>query len=139
VTTPHLQPHEIADLICAELDPLMTANGFLAGQSGVGADDVGIVYCTPHDEFRRRFPALAPAIQYGDTGACTDLNIYAGTGPSGRLYDIRFDGISLAELLAEEGVGFAGEAETIAGVPVQAGAIRLRMVLERMLARHAVV
>lgn len=135
----HLKPHELADLVCAELDPLMTANGFLAGQSGVGSDEVGTVYCTSHDEFRRRFPTLAPTIQYGDEGACTDLNIRASTGPRGRLHDIRFDGVSLAELLAEEGVGFSGEAEAIAGIPVQVGAIRLRLVLEKVLARHAVV
>jgi hypothetical protein len=70
----HLESAALADVICAELDPLMTANGFLHGQIGIGTD-IGIVYCAPYEKFRRRFPHLAPTIHHSDEGACTDLNI----------------------------------------------------------------
>lgn len=130
------EPQDLADLICTELGPLMTANGFRAGQSGVGAD-IGIVYCTPHDEFRRRFPDLAPTLQYGDEGACTDLNIYARTGAGARLQEIRFDGVTLEDLLAEDGIEFANEADTILAMPAHDGAIRLRSALDELFSRHA--
>lgn len=74
MSTEPLEPQELADFICNELDALMTTNGFQAGQAGVGTD-VGIIYCTPYQEFRRRFPHLALTIDYDDEGACTDLNI----------------------------------------------------------------
>ncbi|MDF2563430.1 MAG: hypothetical protein K0R99_4876 [Microbacterium sp.] len=114
----------------------MTANGFQAGQSGVG-DDIGIIYCAPHVEFRRRFPRLAPSIQYDDDGACTDLNIHAGTGVGARLHEIRFDGVTLQELLAEEGIDFATEADAIAALPADKGVVRLLSVLNALFARHA--
>ena len=133
-----LESAALADLICAELDPLMTANGFLRGQSGIGTD-VGIVYCTPHREFRRRFPHLAPTIQYGDEGACTDLNIYASVGGRSRLHDIRLDGVSLQEILADEGAGFADEAEAVSELPAAAGAARLRVTLDKLFRRHAII
>lgn len=133
-----LEPAALAELICAELDPLMTANGFLPGQTGIGAD-VGIVYCTPHREFRRRFPHLAPTIQYSDEGACTDLNIYAGVGGRSRLHDIRFDGVSLQELLADEDARFADEADVISELPAAPGAARLRVTLDKLFRRHAIV
>ncbi|MFK4805362.1 hypothetical protein ACI3KX_05820 [Microbacterium sp. ZW CA_36] len=132
----HLEPQALADLICAELNPLMIANGFQAGQSGVG-DDIGIIYCAPHVEFRQRFPGLALTIQYDDDGACTDLNIYAGTEVGARLHEIRFDGVTLRELLAEEGIDFAGEADAIATLPADEGVVRLRSVLNALFARHA--
>ncbi|WP_341994651.1 hypothetical protein MRBLWH7_002349 [Microbacterium sp. LWH7-1.2] len=132
----HLEPQALADLICTELDPVMTANGFQAGQSGVG-DDIGIIYCAPHVEFRRRFPGLGPTIQYDDAGACTDLNIYAGMGVGGRLHEIRFDGVTLHELLAEEGIEYASEADAIAALPAAAGVVRLRSVLSELFSRHA--
>lgn len=133
----HLAPAALAELICAELDPLMTANGFLHGQAGIGTD-VGIIYCTPHKEFRRRFPRLAPTIQYSDEGACTDLNIYASVGGRSRLHDIRFDGISLQELLADEDAGFAEDADVISELPAAAGAARLRVALDTLFRRHGV-
>lgn len=137
VTTEPLEPQELAHFICGKLDALMTTHGFQTGQAGIGAD-VGIIYCTPYQEFRRRFPHLAPTIDYDDEGACTDLNIYASTGPHARLYGIRFDGVSLGELLADESTDFAGEAETISELPAPEGTIHLRMTLERLFARHAV-
>ena len=127
---------DLADVICAALDPLMTAHGFQAGQSGVGAD-IGIIYCAEHVEFRRRFPTLAPTIQYDDEGACTDLNIYASTGQHAKLHDIRFEGVTLEELLAEEGIELAGDAQTIASLPAKEGAMRLRLVLDKLFASHA--
>jgi len=114
----------------------MIANGFQAGQSGVGVD-IGIVYCAPYNEFRRRFPELAPTIHYGDEGACTDLNIYAGTGTGATLREIRFDGITLKDLLAEQGIEFANEADTISSMPAQDAAIRLRSILDKLFSRHA--
>lgn len=129
-------PQYLADVICAALDPLMTAHGFQTGQSGVGAE-IGIIYCSQHVEFRRRFPTLAPTIQYDDEGACTDLNVYASSGPHARLHDIRFDGVTLEEVLAGDGIEFADEARTIASLPAQEGAIRLRSVLDKLFAIHA--
>lgn len=134
---PEPDPQYLADVICAALDPLMTAHGFQAGQSGVGVE-IGIIYCAQHVEFRRRYPMLAPTIQYEDEGACTDLNIYTSSDPRARLHDIRFDGVTLEEVLAGEGVEFADEAHTIASLPAQEGAIRLRSVLEKLFAIHAV-
>jgi hypothetical protein len=90
----------------------MTANGFLHGQIGIGTD-IGIVYCAPYEKFRRRFPHLAPTIHHSDEGACTDLNIYASVRGRSRLHDIRFDGVALQELLADEGASFADEADVI--------------------------
>lgn len=133
---PQLEPQDLADLICAELDPVMTANGFLAGQSVVGVE-IGIIYCAPHHEFRHRFPTLAPTIQYDDEGACTDLNIYSGTGPSATLQEIRVDGVSLEELLAEEGSELASEGEAICTMPASDGAVQLRSVLDTLFSRHA--
>ncbi|SIT85836.1 hypothetical protein SAMN05880545_2403 [Microbacterium sp. RU33B] len=113
----------------------MTANGFLAGQSGVG-EKIGIVYCAPHDEFRQRFPDLAPTIQYGDEGACTDLNIQAGFGADARLEDIRFDGVTLEDLLAGEETGDANEAHAIMSLPAHTGVTRLRSLLDELFTRH---
>ncbi|MFF2486851.1 hypothetical protein ACFVSU_10645 [Microbacterium sp. NPDC058062] len=98
--------------------------------------DIGIIYCAPHDEFRRRFPALAPTIQYGDEGAHTDFNIYAGTGADARLDEIRFDGVALEDLLAEEGIEFANEAAAIMRMPAPDAAVQLRSVLDKLFARH---
>lgn len=134
----HLESAALADLICAELDPLMTANGFLPGQIGIGTD-IGIVYCAPYEKFRRRFPHLAPTIHYSDEGACTDLNIYASVRGRSRLHDIRFDGVALKELLADEGAGFADEADAISEPPADAAAARLRLVLDKLFRRHAIV
>jgi hypothetical protein len=101
----------------------MTANGFQPGQSGVGAD-IGIVYCVQHDEFRRRFSELAPTIRYDDQGACTDLSIYASKGASAKLREIRFEGVTLEELLAEEGIEFASDATRRHGRAERVSAVR---------------
>lgn len=135
MSTQSLEPQELAAFICGELDVLMKPHGFQAGQSGIGKD-VGVIYCIPHREFRRKFPRLAPAAEYSDDGACTDLNIYCSIGPEARLYDIRFEGFSLEELLADEGTDFIGAAETIAKLPAPDGVIRLRTVLGDLFALH---
>lgn len=129
-----LTPQELADFICAELDPLLTAYGFQAGQSGVGYE-VGVIYCTQHADFRRRFPHLAPEVQYNDDGACTDLNINAGIGPNARLHDVRIDGVSLARLVADTAPELIEEAEQIAQIPSDAGVPRLRRVLQVVFTR----
>ncbi|UTT63525.1 hypothetical protein [Microcella humidisoli] len=137
MTAHALTPQELAALLCAELDPLMTRHGFQAGQAGIG-DDVGIVYCMPHAEFRARFPRLAPSIDPDNIGGCTDLNISAGVGPGSRLHNVHLDGVTVAELLAVEGAEFEGDASTIARLPSPQGVVALRTVLERLFARHIV-
>lgn len=134
--TNQLAPQELADFICVELDPLMTSNGFQAGQSGIGYE-VGVIYCTPHADFRRRFPELAPEVQYNDDGACTDLHVNAGNGPRARLHDVRLDGVPLAAFVADIAPDLADEAEQIAQLPSDVGVPRLRDLLEIIFTRAA--
>ncbi len=130
-----LDPVELAELICRELDPLVTRYGFAPGQTGVGPT-VGVVFCAPLTEFRDRFPRLGPEID-GPPGGCVDLTVDAGLGADGRLQSISLEGIPLTALLAAEGPEFAGEAAAIAELPTREGVGRLREVLERLFAGHA--
>ncbi len=96
-------PDAIAVRLCDALDPVMTSHGFAAGQSGASASVVGVVHCSDHRDFRRRFPTLAPGIQYADDGACTDLNISVALDGPARLEEIHLDGHRLDELARDLG------------------------------------
>lgn len=135
MTLPPLDPLELADVICAELDPLMTRYGFAPGQTGVGST-VSVVFCAPLAEFRERFPDLGSEIE-GPLGGCVDLNVDAGLGADERLRSVSLEGISLETLLDAEGPEFASEAAAIAELPAQEGVARLRDVLEHLFARDA--
>lgn len=130
-----LDPHELAEVICAELDPLLTRYGFAPGQTGTGST-VGVVFCASVADFRERFPQLGLEIE-GPPGSCVDFNVDAGLGRDGQLHSISFEGIRLETLLATEGPEFAGEAAAISELPAREGVARLRDVLERLLARHS--
>lgn len=132
-----LDPLELAELICAELDPVLTRYGFAPGQTGVGST-VGVVFCASLADFRERFPHLGPEIE-GPLGGCVDLNVDAGLGADGRLQSISLEGIPLETLLAAEGPESAGEAAAIEALPTPEAIERLRDVLERLFARHAAV
>jgi len=101
--TPSAEALAAARDTCARLDPLMTVAGFQAGQSGAKLDEVGVIYCTAHVDFRARFPRLAPDIDYADEGACTDLNIYIDVRASPRLAEVHLDGHGVDELLVDAG------------------------------------
>lgn len=94
---PHT-PQAVAESLCVALDPLMTLHGFAAGQPGCSTSTVGVVYCSEHGDFRRRFPALAPDIGYPDDGACTDLNVHIDLDNPARLREVQLDGHGLEEL-----------------------------------------
>lgn len=129
-------PIEIGRRLCAVLDPLMTSQGFQPGQVGSSPSEVGIVYCAPHGDFRARFPDLAPGIEDTDEGACTDLNIYLTLGASAHLRDVHLDGHGLDELLHGAGrPDLRAHAASLAQVPVDEGAERLRTVLTAVFAR----
>lgn len=96
-------PHAVAGRLCVALDPLMTSHGFAAGQAGSSASEVGVVYCSEHRDFRRRFPTLAPSIEYSDDGACTDLNVYIALNSPAQLREIHLDGHRLDELAHDVG------------------------------------
>lgn len=130
-----LDPLELAELVCAQLDPLLTRHGFAPGQIGVGST-VGVVFCASFTDFRKRFPRLGPEIE-GHVGGCVDLNVDAGLGADGHLQGISLEAIPLEALLEGEGPEFPGEASAIESLPAPEGADRLREVLERLLARHA--
>lgn len=51
--------HDVAQQVLSALDPVLVDRDFAPGQAGVHATGVGVVYCTPHRDARRRFPALA--------------------------------------------------------------------------------
>lgn len=134
-----LDPLELAELICAELDPVLTRYGFAPGQTGVGST-VGVVFCASLADFRERFPHLGPEIE-GPLGGCVDLNVDlnvdAGLGADGRLQSISLEGIPLETLLDREGPEFAGGAAAIAELPTPEAVARLRDALESLFARHA--
>ncbi|WP_324651012.1 hypothetical protein [Georgenia sp. H159] len=89
--------------VCARLDPLMTAVGSQAGSVGYGADEVGVVFCAQHAEFRSRFPGVAPDIDQPDDNACTDLNVYVDVRNQPRLAEVHLDGHGVDTLLADVG------------------------------------
>lgn len=81
----------------------MTGAGFQAGQVGHGAGEVGIVFCAPHQEFRSRFPRLAPDIADTSDATCTDLNLYVDVRGAPRLAEARLEGHRAADLLTDVG------------------------------------
>lgn len=128
-------PTDIGRRLCAVLDPLMTSRGFQSGQVGSSSSEVGIVYCSPHADFRSRFPSIAPRMEYSDEGACTDLNIYVALSPGSHLREIHLDGHELDELLRDAGRGdLQVEVESLAELSVDEGAERLRTILTAVFA-----
>lgn len=78
----------------AALDPLLTREGFAAGQGG-GSQ---IIYCAGHDDFSDRFPRLPQADAQGrGHGYCIDLVIeYRDPG-----LEVALEGEPLAQTLRE--------------------------------------
>lgn len=94
------------------------------------------MYCSPHVDFRARFPNLATDIDYSDDGACTDLNIYVALGATPHLREVHLDGHSLEELLRD--IDRSDLDPAVASLPrlqVEEGAERLRTVLTAVFAR----
>ncbi|MCJ1707857.1 hypothetical protein [Microbacterium sp. VKM Ac-2923] len=56
------------------------------------------MYCSEHGDFRRRFPTIAPDIDYSDDGACTDLNVQIALDNPARLREVQLDGHGLERL-----------------------------------------
>jgi hypothetical protein len=90
-------------LVCASLDDTMTRFGFAPGQIGTHPGGAGVVFCSGHREFRDRFPALAPQIDYTEPGACTDLNVGVTLDDRARVSEVHLDGWGLEELLHDVG------------------------------------
>lgn len=135
MSDPSGDPIVMGRRLCAVLDPLMTSHGFQSGQVGSSFSSVGIVYCSPHVDFRSRFPNLAPDMDYTDEGACTDLNISVALLPNAHLTEIHLDGHELDELLRDAGRGdLHAEVESLAELSVDEGTEHLRRVLTAVFA-----
>jgi hypothetical protein len=126
---------EVGRRLCAALDPLMTARGFQSGQVGYSSSEVGVVYCSRHVDFRARFPNLAPAVDYSDDGACTDLNISVALSPRSHLSQVHLDGHDLDELLRDAGRSdLHADVASLAEVPMDVAAEHLHTVLTAVFA-----
>lgn len=133
-TTPNGTAFDVGRLVCAQLDGLMTRAGFAPGQIGVAVDEASVVYCAQFEEFRDRFPLVAPEIDYsGDKGACTDLNIYVDVGDVPRLTETRLDGTQVGDLL--RGVGrddLAPQASALHSLPLPGALKKLEELLREV-------
>ena len=108
----------VCRLLADALDPILTARGFAAGQTGLHPDDDfhdlsrfegpwpdqsgSIIWCAPNETFQQRYPSLPQAHGYG-LGVdydCIDLTV---TIASGNITEIDFEGLSLAETFSAVG------------------------------------
>lgn len=143
----------VARLLADALDPLMTASVFAAGQIGLHPDDEsrdyrplevgwpeqsgGIIWCAPYREIQQKYPALPQAHGQGigEDYDCVDLTVRID---GGRVIEIDFEGLSLAETLRS--VGLHAEARTadrLLGVNAEAVSVPLRELLARLLGTDA--
>ncbi len=136
----------LAALVAELLDPLLTARGFAAGQTGLHPDDVGdgfrpdpaepwpvqsgsVLWCAPYDAFQGRYPFLPQALgqdELRDHG-CVDLTI---TLEDGRIGEVTLEGPSLSKTFAGLGRDAeALEAERLLGTPAQSALPVVRRLL----------
>jgi len=139
----------VSRLLADALDPVLTARGFAAGQTGLPPEgdtrDLGsfngpwpdqsghIVWCAPYQEVQRRYSSLPQANGNG-IGVdydCIDLTV---TIMSGNITDIDFEGISLAETFSAVGRHEEAQAaERLLGKSAEAVSGPLRKLLVMLL------
>jgi hypothetical protein len=118
--------------VCSELDPVLVAAGFLAGQGGGDDDGSGqVIWCIGHDVLSSRYPLLPQANPDGAAGRCDDLVIDVGVG--GTLDRLDFEGSSLAQTLRQVGLDADADAVSqLSGRPVADGSRVLGAALRRL-------
>ena len=139
----------VSRLLADALDPVLTANVFSAGQTGLPPDDDSrdpdeaegpwpdqsgnVIWCAPYQEIRQRYPFLPQAQGQGigqDSG-CVDITVAVVRGS---VTEVDFEGLSLAETFSA--VGRHEEAQAagrLLGQPAQTVSAPLRELLARLL------
>jgi hypothetical protein len=139
----------VSRLLADSLDPVLTASGFAAGQTGLHPDDDArdvpsyegpwpdqsgsVIWCAPYQQVQRRYPSLPQAHGYG-IGVdydCVDLTV---TITRGSITGVDFEGLSLAETFSA--VGRHEEAQAagrLLGRPAEAVSGPLRVMLATLL------
>ncbi|GAB3021950.1 hypothetical protein GCM10011376_20830 [Nocardioides flavus (ex Wang et al. 2016)] len=123
-------PTDSVRRLCAALDSVLAAAGFLPGQGGAADDGSGqVIYCIGHDKLRGRHPHLPQAASDDVLGTCDDLVLDIGAG--GTLDRLDLETVSLEETLRQ--VGLDADADAVSrvvgrpvvdGLPVLEDAVR---------------
>jgi hypothetical protein len=138
----------VSRLLADALNPVMTASVFAAGQTGLHPDDEvrdyrtleggwpeqsgGIIWCAPYREIQQKYPGLPQAHGLGisEDYDCVDLTVRIA---GGRVTEIDFEGLSLAETFSSVGLHEeARAADRLLGMQAEAASVPLTELLARL-------